>query len=401
MNDRTNLDDPDQEQRVALLDDLEDTRLEMQPHHGTWAAAMGRAIDWINGEEDGTLPPGQQREASPCREPVLLGRFHHGQGYLCSGSMRLLRADFDTNPSEEFRDEVLDWIAEVMNAELRSAARRGLPSELAVRAPAITWPQGKSVQREQDMGDGYLRVVLDSDNDVVVAVWDGKRSASVEFCNPGAGGGGRSPKTRAALINLMSAIEAERETPVNRVAGTEVRMNGTEAATPNVAASGELHGLDTSTRVCFYEQDFYVLSNFSSFNLQWKGHTFPTSEHAYHWEKFEGVDDAWNAQGSIARQVLGAPSAHEAFKLANEVKGLRRPDWDDVKLDIMRGILRAKTEQHEYVRRKLLATGDRELVENSWRDDYWGWGPNQDGQNMLGKLWMEIRAELRGRREPR
>ena len=47
------------------------------------------------------------------------------------------------------------------------------------------------------------------------------------------------------------------------------------------------------------------------------------------------------------------------------------------------------------MRRKLLATGDRTLIENSWRDDFWGWGPNRDGQNMLGRLWMEVRAELR------
>lgn len=39
-----------------------------------------------------------------------------------------------------------------------------------------------------------------------------------------------------------------------------------------------------------------------------------------------------------------------------------------------------------------------EPVENSWRDDFWGWGPNRDGQNMLGRLWMEIRAELRAAR---
>jgi predicted NAD-dependent protein-ADP-ribosyltransferase YbiA (DUF1768 family) len=61
----------------------------------------------------------------------------------------------------------------------------------------------------------------------------------------------------------------------------------------------------------------------------------------------------------------------------------------------MRGILRAKAEQHEYVTRKLLATGDRRLVENSWRDDFWGWGPDRNGQNMLGRLWMEIRSEIR------
>jgi ribA/ribD-fused uncharacterized protein len=62
---------------------------------------------------------------------------------------------------------------------------------------------------------------------------------------------------------------------------------------------------------------------------------------------------------------------------------------------VMRCLLRAKADQHEYVRRKLLATGERELIEDSWRDSFWGWGPTKDGQNMLGRLWMEIREEIR------
>ena len=84
-----------------------------------------------------------------------------------------------------------------------------------------------------------------------------------------------------------------------------------------------------------------------------------------------------------------------AFKIAERDKEFRRTDWDLIKVDIMKEILREKAHQHEYVRRKLLATGDRELVENSWRDDFWGWGPNKDGRNQLGKLWMEIRSEIR------
>jgi N-glycosidase YbiA len=60
-------------------------------------------------------------------------------------------------------------------------------------------------------------------------------------------------------------------------------------------------------------------------------------------------------------------------------------------------ILRAKARQHEYVRRKLLETGDRYLCENSWRDSFWGWGQNRDGKNMLGNLWMQIRKELQDR----
>jgi ribA/ribD-fused uncharacterized protein len=168
--------------------------------------------------------------------------------------------------------------------------------------------------------------------------------------------------------------------------------------TRRLAERIEHHKLDTDTQVFFYEQDFYVLSNFSAFNLRWRRWTFPTSEHAYHFEKFPSGTRAGRLW--VRDEIRAAPSAHEAFKLAECWKSFRRPDWDDVKVGIMRDILRAKAEQHEYVRRKLLATGDRELIEDSWRDDFWGWGPNRDGRNMLGTLWMEIRAELRARPTP-
>lgn len=156
---------------------------------------------------------------------------------------------------------------------------------------------------------------------------------------------------------------------------------------------------DTDTQVFFYEQDFYVLSNFSAFRLSWEGMDFDTSEHAYHWEKFATDDDDQTRNG-IAHAITEARSAHEAFKIAEAQKHLRRSNWDKVKVGVMRDILRAKAAQHEYVRRKLLATGDRELIEDSWRDDFWGWGPNRDGQNMLGKLWMGVRAELRAASAP-
>jgi N-glycosidase YbiA len=148
--------------------------------------------------------------------------------------------------------------------------------------------------------------------------------------------------------------------------------------------------LDTDSQVFFYEQDHYYLSNFSAFNVRWSLHTFPTSEHAYQWSKFWGTGN-----DSLMLGVLHAPSAHEAFVLAGEYRNYVRQDWPTVKSEIMRGILWAKTQQHEYVRRKLLQTGDRELIENSWRDDVWGWGPNRDGQNLLGKLWMRVREDLR------
>jgi len=154
----------------------------------------------------------------------------------------------------------------------------------------------------------------------------------------------------------------------------------------------EHHKLDNDRQVFFYEQDFYVLSNFSAFQVRSYGIDFATSEHLYHWEKFHGEA---SHQPEIQREIRFARSAHDAFKIAEKYKASRRANWDDIKVNVMGSILRAKASQHEYVRRKLLATGDRELIEDSWRDDFWGWGPNRDGQNMLGKLWMEIRAELR------
>lgn len=154
--------------------------------------------------------------------------------------------------------------------------------------------------------------------------------------------------------------------------------------------------------VRFYERDFYVLSNFSAFRIQWRGHFFDTSEAAYQWSKFDHdpISTAWSLSENIRiirMQVLTAKSAHEAFKIAEANAHLRRVDWDSIKVNVMRNILVAKVQQHEYVRRKLLQTGDRELIEDSWRDDFWGWGPNRDGANMLGKLWMEIRSELKAK----
>jgi ribA/ribD-fused uncharacterized protein len=145
---------------------------------------------------------------------------------------------------------------------------------------------------------------------------------------------------------------------------------------------------DTPARVFFYEQEFYVLSNFSAFTLQWKGRKFDTSEAAYHFEKFPDSPD-------IQELIIGALSAHEAYQIASRHKVHRRVDWDDVKVSIMLEVLRQKVVQHEYVRRKLMETGFRQLIEDSWRDSFWGWGEDCKGLNMLGKLWEKVREELR------
>ncbi|MEK7177052.1 MAG: NADAR family protein [Patescibacteria group bacterium] len=147
-----------------------------------------------------------------------------------------------------------------------------------------------------------------------------------------------------------------------------------------------MSGSDTAKQIFFYEHEFYVFSNFSSFQLEWKGKLWPTSEHAYHSEKFDNEN--------LKEQIRNTKSAHDSLKLAKANKDKYKKNWDDIKLGIMKEILHAKVAQHPYVKKKLLESGDRELVEDSHRDDYWGWGPNKDGKNHLGKLWMEVREEI-------
>lgn len=67
-------------------------------------------------------------------------------------------------------------------------------------------------------------------------------------------------------------------------------------------------------------------------------------------------------------------SAHEAFKFANRNKNLYIEYWDEIKFDIMKSILMEKVKQHPYVLKKLLDSGTKILVENSWRDSVWGCG---------------------------
>lgn len=153
------------------------------------------------------------------------------------------------------------------------------------------------------------------------------------------------------------------------------------------------HKSDTDEMVCFYEQEFYVLSNFSAFNVEIWRRVFQTSEHAYHWRKFGHIESPYAE--CIQGDILNSRSAHDAFKIARRNADHVYSKWDEVKVDHMREILWAKVRQHEYVKKKLLETGDRRLVEDSWRDSYWGWGPNKDGKNVLGELWMDIRSELR------
>lgn len=139
----------------------------------------------------------------------------------------------------------------------------------------------------------------------------------------------------------------------------------------------------------FYEREFYPLSNFSSFQVDWRGRRWPTSEHAYQAAHF------FDTAPELAEQIFNARSAHDAFKIAKANADKAPDNWEEVKPAIMEDICRHKLAQNEYVRLKLMQTLDLPLVEDSPKDDFWGWGPNKDGRNELGKIWMKLRAELK------
>lgn len=69
-----------------------------------------------------------------------------------------------------------------------------------------------------------------------------------------------------------------------------------------------------------------------------------------------------------------------------------RPDWEDIKIDVMEHCLRGKFANPLY-QRLLIQTGDAELIEgNTWNDTFWG-VCNGNGRNELGKLLMKLRKE--------
>ena len=141
--------------------------------------------------------------------------------------------------------------------------------------------------------------------------------------------------------------------------------------------------------VGFYEREFYVFSNFSSFQVDWKGRCWPTSEHAYQAARF------FDTAPELVERIAGARSAHEAFETAQSNKVQQRKNWRDIKADVMLEICRHKVQQNPYVRRKLLQTNEEYLVEDSPVDSFWGWGADRQGRNELGKVWMKLREELR------
>lgn len=113
--------------------------------------------------------------------------------------------------------------------------------------------------------------------------------------------------------------------------------------------------------------------------------------------KFKCVESAFQALKSkdySVRKSFENLNGVDSKRLGRKIK--LREDWNIIKIDVMRYLLKIKFNNNE-MRRRLLALEDEYIVEeNSWNDRFWGVDEKSgEGLNMLGKLIMEIREEIR------
>ncbi|KAI0799815.1 hypothetical protein BC629DRAFT_1498975 [Irpex lacteus] len=146
-----------------------------------------------------------------------------------------------------------------------------------------------------------------------------------------------------------------------------------------------------SGRILFYDRNepYYEFTNFSYHPIVYNGKTYPTAEHLFQASKF--LDHC----PDVAEQIRHLPTPRAALQEATRRQRLRRHDWFDVNLRVMDAVLEAKFTQHPALYKLLLETGDRELIEASPIDSFWGWGENEQGRNELGKALMRLRDRLR------
>ncbi len=134
-----------------------------------------------------------------------------------------------------------------------------------------------------------------------------------------------------------------------------------------------------------FSGEYRFLSNFWMVPVTYEGITYPSSEHAYQAAK--------SLNPAIREVFFMLDSPAEAKRMGQQI--IMRPDWEDVRINVMRDIVTAKFEQNEDLMDLLMATKGRDLIEgNTWGDRFWGQCPLGTGRNELGKILMGIRDDI-------
>ncbi len=131
----------------------------------------------------------------------------------------------------------------------------------------------------------------------------------------------------------------------------------------------------------------HPLAAYSRHGFELDGAEWPSVEHYYQAMKFADAD--------YREQIRSARHPADATKLGKSKKHGRRKDWDKVKETYMTRGTYIKCRTHPDVTQALLATGNVQIVETSAYDYYWGCGRDLRGENVYGKVLMNVRERLR------
>ena len=149
--------------------------------------------------------------------------------------------------------------------------------------------------------------------------------------------------------------------------------------------------------IFFYkvQEPYGCFSNFSLHSIDLQGYTWPTSEHYYQAQKYQGTPHQ-----SLCEKIRQTPTPEEAAAIGRNLDYAVQPNWDQIKSQIMYSAVHTKFLTHASIQAELLGTGDELIVENSPTDAYWGCGVDGKGYNQLGKILMQVRQDIRRSIEP-
>lgn len=143
------------------------------------------------------------------------------------------------------------------------------------------------------------------------------------------------------------------------------------------------------------DEPFGGLSNMAGgYPIHVNGVRILTSEALYQVCRFPHLPD-------VQKLIIGQISPMTAKMRSKPYRKDSRPDWDQVRVRIMRWCLRMKLANNwNTFSELLLRTGERPIVEESRKDDFWGAKDVDDGgtlvgMNVLGRLLMELREQVK------
>ncbi|KAI6152363.1 hypothetical protein BKA82DRAFT_3974008 [Pisolithus tinctorius] len=126
--------------------------------------------------------------------------------------------------------------------------------------------------------------------------------------------------------------------------------------------------------------------NQSNHRIIHKNKTYPSALHLLEAMKFADKPD-------IVERIRLALDANEVYRLSSQYQEHVRADWGRMFLDVLDDVLYLKFKQNPTIRHLLLNTGIADLIFAD-SNEYWGEGPNGEGENHLGRALCRVRERL-------